>query len=79
MGFELAIIIFITSLLSGLLLRHIIQSRNDKVINQLQTENTILRHGISNLGDYYHERAYMNDRNDFDDRAEYNANGQRIN
>lgn len=79
MGFELAIIIFITSLLSGFLLRYIIQSRNDKVINQLQTENIILRQGVNNLGNYYAKMARINYKNDSDDYAEYNANGQRIN
>jgi len=79
MAIEIILFVFITSLISGLLLRHIIQSRNDKVITKLQTENDILREGVNNLGKYHINRIDKNGfvNNDIEG-AVYNSDGKRV-
>lgn len=78
MAIEIILFVFITSLLSGFLLRYIIQSRNDKVITQLQTENDILREGIINVNDYYVKKLHINGNNDSNKNAVYNSDGKRV-
>lgn len=68
---ELVILVFIVSFMGSMIVRMTVQRRNDKVINQLHTENELLRRGYNNGANNYN-----NNRHNY---AVYDSNGKRVN